>query len=96
MKNSLGQQDQNDNANDQDDSNDENGSDDDKQDKKKNKKNQKANVSNPDKMNMQKTLNMQSLITKQIFDYVAGGNVQILRQQQAQLGFKQPDDIAFL
>ena len=47
-------------------------------------------------MNMQKTLNMQSLITKQIFDYVAGGNVQILRQQQAQLGFKQPDDIAFL
>lgn len=39
---------------------------------------------------------MQSLITKQIFDYVAAGNVQVLRQQQAQLGFKQPDDIAFL
>lgn len=75
MKNSLGQEDPDEEDGAQEDSDDnENDSDEDRVEKKK-KKATKAPAQGPDKLNLQKTLNMQSLITKQIFDYVAGGNV---------------------
>ena len=85
MKKSIGEEEDNDSSHSQDSIT-----------TKKKKGQKKQTAAAQEKQQMQKSLNLQSQITKIIFDYVNLGNVETLRLEQARLGFGQPDDIAYL